>query len=56
DNNDEMETDDDDDPNDIADIFKIKGNLFDFETPLFKTNTDLFTFNIQEIKTYEEYE
>ncbi|GJR61312.1 hypothetical protein Tco_1503474 [Tanacetum coccineum] len=27
-----METDEDDDPNDIADIFKIEGNLFDFET------------------------
>ncbi|GJY38782.1 hypothetical protein Tco_0425146 [Tanacetum coccineum] len=45
DNKEEMETDEDDDPNDIADIFKIKGNLFDFETPLCK-----------EIKTYEEYE
>ncbi|GKC19867.1 hypothetical protein Tco_1022017 [Tanacetum coccineum] len=65
DNNKEMETDKDDDPKDIADIFKIKGNLFDFETPLckafnefsylLKIDTDLFTFDIQEIKTYEEY-
>ncbi|GJT27943.1 hypothetical protein Tco_0908218 [Tanacetum coccineum] len=29
-----MKTDEDDDPDDIADIFNIKGNLFDFETPL----------------------
>ncbi|GJW20385.1 hypothetical protein Tco_0031007 [Tanacetum coccineum] len=66
DNNEEMETDEDDDPNDIADIFKIEGNLFDFETPLckafikfnylLKIDTDLFTFDIQEIKTCEEYE
>ncbi|GJY23922.1 hypothetical protein Tco_0397580 [Tanacetum coccineum] len=44
----------------------IKGNLFDFETPLckafnefnylLKIDTDLFTFNIQEIRTYEEHE
>ncbi|GJU94045.1 hypothetical protein Tco_1318801, partial [Tanacetum coccineum] len=62
----EMETDEDDDPNGITEIFKIKDNLFDFETPLckafnefnylLKIDTDLFTFNIQEIKTYEEYE
>nr|GEU35406.1 hypothetical protein [Tanacetum cinerariifolium] len=64
-NNEEMETDEDD-SNDIADIFKIDKNLFDFETPLckafnevnylLKIDTDLFTFDIQEIKTYEEYE
>nr|GEY25415.1 hypothetical protein [Tanacetum cinerariifolium] len=56
----------DNDPNDIADIFKIEGNLFDFETPsceafndfnyLFKTDKDLFTFDIQGTRTYEEYE
>ncbi|GJY53127.1 hypothetical protein Tco_0444791 [Tanacetum coccineum] len=61
-----METDEDDDPDDIADIFKIKGNLFDFETPLckafnkfnylLKIDTNLFTFDIQEINTYEEHE
>ncbi|GJY94742.1 hypothetical protein Tco_0511103 [Tanacetum coccineum] len=66
DNNEEMETDKDDDPNDIADIFKIEGNLFDFETPLckafnefnylLKIDMDLFTFDIKGIKTYEEYE
>ncbi|GJQ96350.1 hypothetical protein Tco_0007489 [Tanacetum coccineum] len=53
-------------PDDIADIFKIEGNLFDYETPLckafndfnylLKIDTDLFTFNIQGIGTYEEYE
>nr|GFC62023.1 hypothetical protein [Tanacetum cinerariifolium] len=56
----------DNEPNDIADIFKIKGNLFYFETPLceafndfnylLKINKDLFTFNIQGTGTYEEYE
>ncbi|GJU61301.1 hypothetical protein Tco_1243136 [Tanacetum coccineum] len=39
-NNDEMEAEESDDPNDIVEIFKIKGNLFDYKTPL----------------TYEEYE
>ncbi|GKA70008.1 hypothetical protein Tco_0776072 [Tanacetum coccineum] len=62
-NNDEMKADEDDNPDDIAEIFKIKGNLFDFETPLckafnefnylLKIETDLFTFDIQEIRTYE---
>ncbi|GJX50733.1 hypothetical protein Tco_0277578 [Tanacetum coccineum] len=35
DDNEEMEADEDDDPDDIAEIFKIKGNLFDHETPLY---------------------
>ncbi|GJV85955.1 retrotransposon protein, putative, ty3-gypsy subclass [Tanacetum coccineum] len=66
DNNEEMEADEDDDPDDIADIFKIEGNLFIFETPLckafnefnylLKIDTDLFPFDIHKIKTYEEYE
>nr|GFB74675.1 hypothetical protein [Tanacetum cinerariifolium] len=61
-----IEADEDEDPDDIAEIFKIKGNLFDYETPLckaindfnhlFEIDTDLFTFDIQGIKTYEEYE
>ncbi|GJX93120.1 hypothetical protein Tco_0347706, partial [Tanacetum coccineum] len=64
-NNKEMEADEDDNPDDVAEIFKIKGNLFDFETPLCKSfnefnyllkiDTDLFTFDIQEIRTYEEH-
>ncbi|GJR17092.1 putative reverse transcriptase domain-containing protein [Tanacetum coccineum] len=64
-NNEEMEADEDDDPDDVAEIFKIKGNLFDFETALYKAfnefnyllkiDTYLFTFYIQEVKTYEEY-
>ncbi|GJX16495.1 hypothetical protein Tco_0217327 [Tanacetum coccineum] len=55
-----------DDPDDIVEIFKIEGNLFDYETPLckafndfnylLKIDTDLFTFDIQGIKTYEGYE
>nr|GEX84512.1 hypothetical protein [Tanacetum cinerariifolium] len=64
--NKEIEAKEDDEPDDIIDIFKIKGNLFDYETPLckafndfnylFKIDTDLFTFDIQVIRTYEEYE
>ncbi|GJY46131.1 hypothetical protein Tco_0435194 [Tanacetum coccineum] len=44
---------------------KIEGNLFDFETPLceayhefnclLRTDTDLFTYDIQNFKTYDEY-
>ncbi|GJV01058.1 hypothetical protein Tco_1334627 [Tanacetum coccineum] len=62
----EMETDEDDDPDDIVEIFKTEDNLFDFEKHLckafnefnylLKIDTDLFTFDIQGIKTYEEYE
>ncbi|GJV50428.1 hypothetical protein Tco_1440640 [Tanacetum coccineum] len=61
-----MEADEGDDPDDITEIFKIEGNLFDYETPLckafndfnylLKIDTDLFTFDIQGIKTYEGYE
>ncbi|GKC76061.1 hypothetical protein Tco_1126835, partial [Tanacetum coccineum] len=64
DHNEEIE--EDDDPDDITDIFKIEGNLFDFETPLceafndfnylLKIDKDLFTFDIQGTGTYEEYE
>ncbi|GKE83708.1 hypothetical protein Tco_1557450, partial [Tanacetum coccineum] len=55
-----------DDPDDIAKIFKIEGNLFNYKKPLCKTFNDfnyllkidtyLFTFDIQGIRTYEEYE
>ncbi|GJR54953.1 hypothetical protein Tco_1405474 [Tanacetum coccineum] len=57
------------DPNETdnaLEIFMIEGNLFDFETPLceafnefnclLKIDIDLFTYDIQEIKTYDEYE
>ncbi|GJZ39794.1 hypothetical protein Tco_0586357 [Tanacetum coccineum] len=64
DHNEEIEEDDDHD--DITDIFKIEGNLFDFETPLceafnnfnylLKIDKDSFTFDIQGTGTYEEYE
>nr|GEY45832.1 hypothetical protein [Tanacetum cinerariifolium] len=66
DDNDEIEADEDDNPDNISKIFKIEGNLFDFETPLckafnefnylLKIDTDLFNFDTHEIKTYEEYE
>ncbi|GKE34351.1 hypothetical protein Tco_1453673, partial [Tanacetum coccineum] len=65
-NNEEMEVEEGDDLDDIPKVFKIKGNLFDYETPLckafndfnylLKIDTDLFTFDIQGIRTYEEYE
>ncbi|GJR81294.1 hypothetical protein Tco_0152079 [Tanacetum coccineum] len=66
DNNEYMEADESDEPDDIAKIFKIEGNLFDYETPLCKAFSDfnyllkidmhLFTFDIQGIKTYKGYE
>ncbi|GJU88708.1 putative reverse transcriptase domain-containing protein [Tanacetum coccineum] len=62
----EIKADEDDDPDVIIDIFKIKVDLFEYGTPLckafndfnylFKFDTDLFTFDIQGIRTYEEYE
>ncbi|GKE89179.1 hypothetical protein Tco_1566654, partial [Tanacetum coccineum] len=63
--NEEIEAEEDDDPDNVSNIFKIKGNLFDYETPLckefkdfnylLKIDTDLFNFDIQGIRTYEEY-
>ncbi|GJT57598.1 hypothetical protein Tco_0992652 [Tanacetum coccineum] len=63
--NEEMKVKESDDPNDITEIFRIEGNIFDYETPfckafnnlnyLLKINTDLFTFDIQGIRTYKEY-
>ncbi|GJT15806.1 hypothetical protein Tco_0874512 [Tanacetum coccineum] len=65
----EEETEEDDNLNETdndPEIFKIEGNLFDFETPLceafnefnylLKIDTDLFTYNVQNFKTYDEYE
>ncbi|GJT33423.1 hypothetical protein Tco_0923842 [Tanacetum coccineum] len=69
DHDEEEETEEDDNPNEmdnVPKIFKIEGNLFDFETPLceafnevnylLKIDTDLFTYNVQNFKTYDEYE
>nr|GEZ26809.1 hypothetical protein [Tanacetum cinerariifolium] len=66
DDNKEIEAEEDDDPNDITDIFKIEGNVFNYETALckafndfnylLKIDKDLFTFGIQGIGTYKEYE
>ncbi|GJX00184.1 hypothetical protein Tco_0184097 [Tanacetum coccineum] len=65
-NKEEMEADEDDNPDDVAEILMIEGNFFDFETPLckafnefnylLKIDSDLFTFDVQEIKTYKEHE
>ncbi|GKB77738.1 hypothetical protein Tco_0944633 [Tanacetum coccineum] len=64
--NEELKAEEDDHPDDISNIIKIEGNLFDFETPLckafndfnylLKIDTDLFTFDIHRIRTYKEYE
>nr|GEU44409.1 hypothetical protein [Tanacetum cinerariifolium] len=63
--NEEIEADEDDKPDDVVEIIKIEGNLFDFETPLckafnefnylLKIDIDLFICDIQEIRTYEEH-
>ncbi|GJU43168.1 hypothetical protein Tco_1200434 [Tanacetum coccineum] len=66
DHNEEIEGDNNPNETDnVPEIFKIKGNLFDFETPLceafnefnclLKIDTDLFTYDIQNFKTYDEY-
>nr|GEV92437.1 VIER F-box protein 2 [Tanacetum cinerariifolium] len=68
DHDEEEEIAEDDNPNktkNVPEIFKIEGNLFDFETPLceafnevnylLKIDADLFTYNVQNFKTYDEY-
>ncbi|GKF45126.1 hypothetical protein Tco_0131678, partial [Tanacetum coccineum] len=65
----EEETEEDDNPNEtdnVPEIFKIEGNLFNFETPLceafnefnylLKSDIDLFTYDIKNFKTYDDYE
>ncbi|GJZ09120.1 hypothetical protein Tco_0543403 [Tanacetum coccineum] len=69
DHDEEKETEEDDNLNEmdnVPEIFRIEGNLFDFETPLceafyefnylLKIDTDLFTYDNQNIKTYDKYE
>ncbi|GJW94573.1 hypothetical protein Tco_0174245 [Tanacetum coccineum] len=69
DHNKEEKTKEDDNPhetNNVLEIFKIERNLFDFETPLckafyefnylLKIDTDRFTYDIHNFKTYDEYE
>ncbi|GJZ65880.1 hypothetical protein Tco_0622576 [Tanacetum coccineum] len=69
DHDEEKEVEDNDDPNmidDVPEIFEIEDNLFNFDTPLciafkefnylLKIDPDLFTYDIQGIKTYNEYE
>nr|GEZ10028.1 hypothetical protein [Tanacetum cinerariifolium] len=66
---DHEETDDNNDPDvidNVLEIFKINDDLFKFDSPLcvtfeelnhlLKTDPDLFTYEIQKIKTYDEYE
>ncbi|GJY02524.1 hypothetical protein Tco_0360676 [Tanacetum coccineum] len=67
--NDDEDIEDEEDPNETnnaPEIFMIEGNLFDFETPLceafnefnclMKIDIDIFTYDIQDLKTYNEYE
>ncbi|GKC78584.1 hypothetical protein Tco_1129358 [Tanacetum coccineum] len=69
DHNDDEDVEEEEDPNETdnaPEIFMIEGNLFDFETPLCETfnefncflkiDIDLFTYDIQDLKTYDEYE
>ncbi|GKE66075.1 hypothetical protein Tco_1520236, partial [Tanacetum coccineum] len=69
DHNVEEEAGDEDDPDaieNVPEIFKIKDDVFNFDTPLciafeefnylLKIDPDLFTYDIQGIKTYDEYE
>ncbi|GJY67623.1 hypothetical protein Tco_0469861 [Tanacetum coccineum] len=69
DHDEEEETKEDDNPNEtdnVPEIFKIEGNLFDFETPLcvafyefnylLKIDADMITYDVQNLKTYDEYE
>ncbi|GJV35699.1 hypothetical protein Tco_1408176 [Tanacetum coccineum] len=66
DHDEEEETEKDDNPNEtdnVPEIFKIEGYLFDFETPLceafnefnylLKIDTDMFTYDIQNFKKYK---
>nr|GFA73451.1 hypothetical protein [Tanacetum cinerariifolium] len=68
DHNKEEEVEDNDDPDeidDVSEIFKIENSLFNFDTPLcialeefnylLKIDPDLFTYDVQEIRTYDEY-
>ncbi|GKA94808.1 hypothetical protein Tco_0816846 [Tanacetum coccineum] len=66
---DDEEIEEDDNPSatkNIPEIFKIEGKIFNFDTPLCEAfyefncllniDTDLFTYDIQNLKTYDEYE
>ncbi|GJR70951.1 hypothetical protein Tco_0017016 [Tanacetum coccineum] len=62
----ELEKANNDDEQEINEIFRIETNLFDYETPLctefkefnylLKIDTELFTHDIERTKTYEDYE
>ncbi|GKD65663.1 hypothetical protein Tco_1307771 [Tanacetum coccineum] len=69
DHNDDEDIEEEEDPNETdnaPEIFMIEGIMFDFETPLceafnefnclLKIDIDLFTYDIQDLKTYDEYE
>ncbi|GKD60599.1 hypothetical protein Tco_1298108, partial [Tanacetum coccineum] len=62
----DLEKTNNDDEHEIAEIFRLETNLFDYETPLctkfnefkylLKVDMELFTHDIQRTKTYEDYE
>ncbi|GJV54960.1 hypothetical protein Tco_1455965 [Tanacetum coccineum] len=61
----DKESSDSDDEDEVAKIFRIEINVFDFETPLCRAfkefnyllqiNLDVLTKDIDRFKTYEEY-
>nr|GEU43674.1 zf-BED domain-containing protein [Tanacetum cinerariifolium] len=61
----DLKDENNDDEHEIVEIFMIKTNLFDYETPLckafdefnylLKVDTKLFTHDIKRTKTYEDY-
>ncbi|GJW01253.1 hypothetical protein Tco_1556504 [Tanacetum coccineum] len=62
----DLEKANNDDEHKLGEIFRIETNLFDYETPLcmafnefnylLKVDTELFTYDIERTKTYEDYE
>ncbi|GKD80741.1 hypothetical protein Tco_1347580 [Tanacetum coccineum] len=69
DHHEDEETSDENNPNitdNVPEIFKIEEDVFNFDTPLciafeefnclLKIDPDLFTYDIQGVKTYDEYE
>ncbi|GJV76829.1 hypothetical protein Tco_1508413 [Tanacetum coccineum] len=65
DNEVELINEESDDEDEIAEVFRIDTNIFDYETPLcsafnkfnylFKVDPDLLTKDIMRFKTYEDY-
>ncbi|GJY41325.1 hypothetical protein Tco_0428595 [Tanacetum coccineum] len=60
-----LEKDNNDDEQEIGEIFRIETNLFDYETPLctkfnefnylLKVDPELFTYDVERMKNYDDY-